>query len=155
MSRARVPVSEWKWFGHAAHLIVGHSCRFHLATLVEPWLVSTVGEYWPERTTREIHAKIHDSAWLVMHEHLMGDYFDEAYMERFGYEEIGAGRKYETMVFRTAGDVCGCGCGLPQPTDYGAVDIDGYNDAIAATQGHMALCEKWSAVSADAVETTS
>lgn len=48
-----VPVSreEWEWFGTAAHLIVGQDCRFHMATIIGPWLISTVGE-WRERQQR-------------------------------------------------------------------------------------------------------
>lgn len=36
---------DWKWYGQAAHLIVGQWCRFHMATEIGPWLVSTVGAY--------------------------------------------------------------------------------------------------------------
>lgn len=42
-----VEPKDWKWYGSASHLIVGNDCRFHLATKVGPWLVSTVGEYLP------------------------------------------------------------------------------------------------------------
>jgi hypothetical protein len=59
-------------------------------------------------------------------------------------EEIGVGRKYETMVFR-AGKPCdavGCGCGLPQ-IDGTELDFSGYTNAKDATEGHMALCAKW------------
>jgi hypothetical protein len=48
----------WEWFGNAAHLIVSRDCRFHLATLVGPWLISTVGEYFPDERSREIHAEV-------------------------------------------------------------------------------------------------
>src|SRR6266850_5484134 len=90
-----------KWYGHAAHLIVGHDCRFHLATVVGKYLISTVGEYWPGRDSREIHAKVHDPKWAAENIVLKGDYFDFAYMKRFGFQEIGLNRKYETMVFKT------------------------------------------------------
>lgn len=68
-------------------------------------------------------------------------------MAKIGFIEIGAGRKYETMVFR-AGDPCTeqeCGaCGIPLPADWGELDSDGYNSAGDATRGHYAMCEKWS-----------
>lgn len=143
----KVPVSKWKWFGNAGHLIVAQSCRFHLCTHIGDYMVSTVGEYWPERPTREIHAKFHDSQWLDAHQILRGDNFDAAYMERFGYEEIGCGRKFETLVFK-AGKPCaqkGCLYGLPYPSDWGELDSNGYNDAGAATRGHMEMCQKWAA----------
>ena len=139
--------SIWKWFGHAAHFICGHDCRFHLATLLPSgYLVSTVGEYWPSRAVREIHAESHDPKWLQENQHLLGDYFDAAYMERFGFDTIGYNRKYETMVFKAEkGSACkskDCGCGLPEivPTE---LDFLGYNTAGKATAGHVELCSKW------------
>lgn len=139
-----IPQQEWKWFGAAAHLCVGHWCRFHLATQVGNYLVSTVGEYWPERPVRESHALVHDKLWLSKHQHLRGDKFDAAYMERFGFETIGSERKYETMVFQ-AGTPCSrpeCHCGLPELSG-GELDMAGYNTAGDATRGHLAACKKW------------
>ena len=133
-----------RWFGNAAHFICGSHCRFHMATQVGRYLVSTVGELWPERSSREIHASIYDAAWLAANRQRRGDDFDHAYMQRFGYEEIGCDRKYETMVFR-AGAPCtakGCDCGLPT-IDGDALDFGTYNDARAATEGHMKLVAKW------------
>ena len=43
-----VPISKWKWFGHAGHLCVGYMCRFHLTTQVGKYLISTVGDYYPK-----------------------------------------------------------------------------------------------------------
>jgi hypothetical protein len=40
---------EWKWFGSAAHFICGDSCRFHLATLVGDYIVSTIGEWYTDK----------------------------------------------------------------------------------------------------------
>lgn len=144
VERGATAPSEWNWFGHAGHFICGQSCRFHLCTQVGDFLVSTVGEYWPERPVREIHADVADPAWLRANRHLRGDEFDAAYMKRFGYEAVGYNRLYETMVFR-AGKPCSsrkCGCGLPQISGH-ELDFEGYMTAAAATRGHMALCEKW------------
>lgn len=138
-------MNRWKWFGHVGHFICGHKCRFHLTTKVGKYLVSTVGEMWPSLSIREIHAKIHDPEWLSKNISLMGDYFDAAYMKRFGFSEIGYKRKYETMVF-LAGEPCKtkeCGCGLPKI--FGSeLDFLGYNMAGDATKGHYLLCHKWS-----------
>lgn len=140
-------MTDWKWFGNAGHLIVGSWCRFHLCTQIGEYMVSTVGEYWPDRGVREIHAQVHDPEWLMKNSHLKGDYFDSAYMDRFGYEDIGLDRKFETMVFKTSGEYCtkgGCSCGMPIVRDWGELDADVYNTAGDATRGHMAMCEKWS-----------
>jgi len=138
------PESEWKWFGHAGHLIVAAWCRYHLCTQIGGYLVSTVGEYWPERPVREIHANIHDPKWLVENRHLKGDYFDAAYMKRFGFENIGCDRKYETFVFR-AGKPCDapdCGCGLPAISG-DELETLSANDAATAGKNHMTLCRKF------------
>lgn len=141
-----IPRKEWKWFGHAGHLCVAQWCRYHLCTQVGNHLVSTVGEYWPERPSREIHAKVHDPKWLGENRHLKGDSFDAAYRKRFGFETIGYERKYETMVFRLSGRVCetpDCLCGMPEPQNWSELDSDGYNNAGDATVGHYKMCEKW------------
>ena|SRR5690348_13711810 len=59
-------------------------------------------------------------------------------------QEIGYRRLYETMVFKVNG-VCviqDCGCGTPT-IDTAEIDMCGYNDPVAARDGHMALCRKW------------
>ena len=136
--------ANWKWYGHAGHFICAQWCRFHLCTVVGGYLVSTVGEYWPYREVREIHAKVYDPGWLADNQHLKGDTFDAAYMKRFGFETIGCDRKYETMVFR-AGKPCtfkDCRCGLPT-IDGSELDFGGYNNAGEAAKGHYTLCQKW------------
>lgn len=143
-STVKHPQSTWRWFGSPGHFICGKQCRFHLCTLVGGYLISTVGELWFERPSREIHAKIHDPQWLVKNQHRKGDDFDAVYMERFGFEEIGLGRKYETMVFK-AGEPCraeGCNCGLPA-IDSTELNFSIYNDAGAANIGHLAMCLTW------------
>jgi hypothetical protein len=142
----RVPESKWKWFGNAGHFICARDCQFHICTLVGEYLVSTIGEMWPERSVREVHAKVYNPTWLAENRHLKGDDFDAAYMGKFGYAEVGFSHKYETMVFK-AGTPCTraeCNCGLPE-IDGSALDFEGYNDAGAATRGHMEMCRKWAA----------
>jgi hypothetical protein len=67
-------------------------------------------------------------------------------MNKVGYQEIGYGSKYETMVFKVSGKFCtepDCMCGIPEiiPSE---LEMDGYNPAGPATEGHHAMCEKWS-----------
>lgn len=42
-----IPRDKWEWYGNAAHLCVSNCCRFHLATKIGNYIVSTVGEYFP------------------------------------------------------------------------------------------------------------
>lgn len=137
---------DWVWMPHAGHLIVGSDCRFHLSTyLGNGYMVSTVGEWWPDRQVREIHANIHDPEWYAENVKLLGDSFDHAYMQRFGFEEIGMNRKYETMVFKAepAKHDPDYDCCPWTASDWSGVDFDGYNTATSAYRGHMAMCEKW------------
>lgn len=131
---------------HAGHLIVGNDCRFHLNTRVGKYIVSTVGEYWPDQAVRRIHAEIHDKKWYQANLHLKGDYFDAAYHKKFGFTELGMSRTYETMVFRavkekTADAKYKC---CPWKMTSGELDMEGYNTATDAYAGHMKLCKKWS-----------
>lgn len=75
-----IPENKWKWFGSAGHLCVSEYCRFHLATQIGQYLVSTVGDYYP-------HGKQSEKP-----------------------ETVGCGRTFETMVFKIDGPCeCGCG----------------------------------------------
>lgn len=108
-----------KWFGHAVHFCAASMCRFHLATLLDNgFVVSTVGDYHPP------HVPSVDGEKPIE-----------------GGQEIGFGRKYETMVFISRRE-CRCGCGLPE-IDGRNVGFDAYNDAKAATAGHMAMIEEF------------
>ena len=131
----------WIWMAHPAHFICARDCRFHLATVVNGYIVSTVGELWPSRGSREIHAKVHDPAWLASNQHLLGDYFDAAYFKKFGYETIGCDRTYETMVFKAVKDAQHRCC--PYRMTGSELDFLGYNDPGDAYAGHLKLCRKW------------
>lgn len=132
---------KWIWMPHAGHLIVGDKCQFHLNTYVGRYIVSTVGEYWPEKGVRKIHAQVYDLNWLQENKHLLGDTFDNAYMKKFGFEDIGCDRKYETMVFKAKKSTHKC---CPYKMILGEIDMKGYNSAEDAYEGHLKLCEKWS-----------
>lgn len=126
------PRESWVWNGMVGHFICGQWCRFHLATEVGPWLISTVGLYVHPRHSggRE------DAESKYLRENPFG-------------EDIGLNRKFETMVFR-AGRKCNngtCDCGLAIPNEMTKLDFDGYNTPGAANAGHLAMCEKWSRIS--------
>lgn len=134
----------WEWYGSAGHFICADHCQFHLATKVGPWLVSTVGEYLPDSGVREVLAK---SRGIELEGR---GYAREAdWMRKAGFEQIGSGRKYETMVFPVGDDRCtvaDCDCGMPVVTDWSELDADGYNLRGDAQRGHLAMCEKWAKV---------
>ena len=134
-----IPISEWKWFGNAGHFICAHWCRFHLCTLIGEHLVSTVGQYVPDEGCREIHCHVRGIELVGRGDERLADY-----MRKVGFQEIGCGRTYETMVFKTTGEFCvtpQCGCGLPM-IDSSELDSMAYNNAGDATKGHYAMCEK-------------
>ncbi len=136
------PRDAWRHYGTAGHLIVSSDCRFHLHTHVGPWRVSTVGECWPSRASREIHATIYDATWHRANTMLRGDAYDAAYMKRFGFEQVGYNRTYETMVFRSDGPVCAepdCQCGEASVTSWSELDVDGANQRGEAAANHWRL----------------
>lgn len=133
---------NWIWMPHAGHLIVGSMCQFTLSTYIGKYIISTVGEYWPDKEVRKIHAKIFDKKWYDENCNLKGDNFDHAYMKKFGYEDIGVGKKYETMVFeaKKSNDKC---C-LYEIIVEKEVETLSYNIPEEARKGHLKLCNKWS-----------
>lgn len=115
-----------------------------MATVIGPWLVSTVGEWLPEESSREIHANIRGIELEGM-----GDARRSDFLNKCDWMDVGCGRKYETMVFAVGETRCvdpDCECGLPVVTDWSEQDSDGYNQCGAATRGHYAMCEKWASL---------
>ncbi len=145
--------AEWEWFGSAGHLIVSQDCRFHLCTKVGPWLISTVGEWLPDSGSWHIYAETRG-----IEIEGRGDARRADFLNKVGYIEIGAGRKYETMVFPLTEDRCtteDCACFMPVVREWSELDTDGYNLRGDAHQGHLAMCEKWAQIDpadADRVE---
>lgn len=134
---------KWVWMPHAGHFILGDKCKFHLSTYVGKYIVSTVGELMGSDSSQHIQAQIHNPAWYAMHKHLQGDSFESAYFNKFGYQDIGADRKYETMVFKAKkGQEC---CPWIQKSGE-SEDFDSYNTDKEAREGHMKMCNKWSKV---------
>ena len=129
-------MSAWVWMPHPAHLIVANYCRFHLATCVGKYIVSTVGEYVPSETSREIHAQVHGVTLYGK-----GDDREDDFLNKVGFVEIGAGHTYETMVFRAKKGRTAC-CPFVIANG-GELDMLGYKDAGAAYRGHIKLCAQW------------
>lgn len=118
-------MNGWIWLGEAAHYICGPWCRWHLATVVGPWLVSSVGEYVPRNGDRA----------------------------GSDIETIGADRFYETMVFRAKRCECGeRGCAGWRIANGNNVDFAAANTAAEASANHMAMLNKWSGKTLSDVE---
>lgn len=139
----RIPESEWKWYGLAAHFICGDRCQFHLATTIGGYLVSTIGAMLSDSSVREINAKVRGIELEGK-----GDAREADYMQKLGFENIGAWGKYETMVFPWNGTTCdndecnfGARCGSPMPSSYHDVDGERYDSAADAAAGHYKYCE--------------
>lgn len=119
---------------HAAHYILGPWCRFHLATYVGGYIVSTVGECVPDEPTRDRLARAKGvpagagvAEWLETH----------------GYMSLAVdGRIYETMTFPAKRGAYAC-CPWAMKT-LRELDLHGYTTAPAAYRGHLDLCQEWS-----------
>jgi hypothetical protein len=135
---------RWVWMPHPAHFICARDCKFHLATYVGGYVVSTVGELWPDSKVREIHAQVKGVKIEGK-----GDEWDYNYMKRFGFDDIGCARKYETMVFKAKRYAEG-GCCPWRISSGSNVDFEGYNDPDDAYAGHLKLCAKWAKKAASA-----
>lgn len=105
---------DWIWMPHAAHFICGPDCQFTLATYVNGYIISTVGELVTSRIKSE------------------------------KFETVALGRLYETMVFKAKkGDDNKCCPYVMDYGDDGDLDQEGYNDPEKAYLGHLAMCEKY------------
>lgn len=102
---------------HAGHFICAYQCHFKLNTYVGGYIVSTVGEM---ANTNEFHKKLKTNDW----------------------EEIGVGRKYETMVFKAKKSKDKC-CSYEAIIAGGEIDIKGYNKSEDAYKGHLKMCNKY------------
>jgi hypothetical protein len=104
---------DWVWMPHAGHFMCGHECRFHLATYVGGVIVSTVGELVYPTEPKK-------------------------------YQSIYSNYTYQSVVVPAVpGDPKYTCCPYTIICSADNAETVGYNDANAATAGHMALCEKW------------
>lgn len=136
---------NWIWMPYAGHFILGDECNFRLNTYVGKYIVSTIGELWGDSQVRKIHAQVHDKEWYAENKDLKGDNFDVAYFKKFGFQEIGYKRLFETMVFEAKPnpDKKFKDC-VPYVIDVTKeVDFNSYDDRNKAYKGHLKLCEKW------------
>lgn len=122
-----VPATEWVYYGSSGHFICGRWCRFHLATKIGKWFISTVGEF--------VHPKDSGGSEATEARYLTDNPLGA---------DIGYGRKFETLVFQYEGE-CDCGCGLPHTIGF-ELDSSCYNDRKSANEGHLAMCKKWASI---------
>lgn len=112
-----IPESEWKWFGFAAHFCLARRCEFHLTTQVGNKLISSVGGLQPIEEDNE-------NRW----------------------EEIGCGRKFETLVFNIIDTESE---NKIPPIDYSEVESVCANTSKECHENHMRLCHKYANISHD------
>ena len=125
---------KWVWMPHPAHFICGADCKFHLATYVGGFIVSTVGEYMPDSHVRKTM------------EDVSGPRPVRGTGSRAGkWETIGYDRLYETMVFKAQPAEESDTCCLWTTADGEDLDSEGYNEHGAAYRGHLSMCHKWAA----------
>ena len=143
---------DWVYMPHAGHLCVARWCQFHLNTYVNGYIVSTVGEYFPPVDHRRciLESRLKVPFWNWSKEKInvakkilgeQGDIFDDLYLREYGYDEIGLGRTYETMVFKARKSSLGC-CPYIM-ADCESLWQDGYNSSTEAFEGHNDLCKKY------------
>lgn len=155
---------DWVWMPHAGHLCVGHMCRFRLNTYVNGYIVSTVGEYFPDQDVRRMYIKhrvnfpklrLNEEGKVEREQELTekdaekllslkGDHFDAVYLKMFGYENIGASdwEKYETMVFKARKVEHSC-CEYQAVEGGDILECERYPTPESAYAGHLQTCEKW------------
>ncbi len=138
---------DWVWMPHPGHFCAAKDCRFFLNTYVNGYIVSTVGEYWPDSAVRKIFANSRGKDIEGI-----GDYFDANYLNEFGYEKIGFDRLYETMVFKAESsderDSC---CPFRAYIRGGELVLKGYNDPTDAYKGHLEICNLYDSISNETI----
>jgi len=127
----------WIWIPHPAHLCVSEMCRFILATYVNGYIISTVGEYVPPEGVMRIFASIRNIKLDGI-----GEKLEQDYLNKIGFEEIGVDTFYETMVFNAKESEECIACPFVQ-ADGNDLDCERYNDAKTAFIGHYKMCMKW------------
>lgn len=142
---------DWIWMPHPGHFICASNCQYHLNTMVNGYILSTVGEYFPDRDVRKTLAEMKYKFGQItedIFEMLIskkGDEYDFYYRKHIGFEEIGFNRTYETMVFPAVkcleGEGANC-CPWRQKSGE-SIEVFGYNTPDEATIGHYKACEKF------------
>jgi len=115
-----------------------------MATKIGKYIVSTVGEYYPDSQVRKIHAEVYDPKWFHENAHKKGDDWDYAYFKRFGYEELHLGGiLYETMTFKAIKSPKGTLCCPYRIASGENIDTEYYKTANEAYKGHLKMCAKY------------
>ncbi len=137
----RITRDKWIWMGHPAHFICARDCKFFMATRVGKYIVSSVGEYFPDAPVREIFAQSRGITLTGM-----GDARQYDYMKKVGYEELhSGGYLYETYVFKAIKNKAKGGCeACPYIIESGSnVDSMCFKTRGEAFKGHYKMCDKW------------
>ncbi len=109
----KFPIETWKWFGMPGHFIGASDCRFHMATRIGPWIVSSVGAYAPS----------HSRDTLI----------------EIGFDRTYETMVFKAAECDCPGDLCE-GHALEDTTE---LDMLPAKDPKTANANHMAMCLKW------------
>lgn len=139
---------DWAWMPCAGHFILGKYCRYHLCTYVNGYIISTIGQLWPDDNIRRIYAESHNklNPNNQIDLSLKGDDFDREYFKKKGFHGLGFPEEesvYETMVFKGKKRDEGSQCCPYMVSDWGDLDCNRYSDAAEAYQGHLRFCQEY------------
>lgn len=130
---------KWVWMPHPGHFVAAFDCRFHLNTYVNGYIVSTVGEWFPDAPVREILAQCEGITLSGR-----GDERQYDYMKKLGFSDLSPGYKYETMVFKARPSYEGsCPCCPYVVENSDVLDSHRYRTSAIAYDGHLKTCELW------------
>lgn len=144
MKNCMTKKDKWLWMPHPAHFICARDCKFFLATKVGKYIISTVGEYFPDSRVRAIFAECRGIKIEGK-----GDEYDYNYMKKIGFEELHADKTfYETMVFKAVkvpkNDKRSCESCPFRIDVQKCFDEVHYKTSAEAMKGHYKLCAKFS-----------
>lgn len=113
-------MSQWVWYGHAGHLCVANSCRFHLCTKVGRYLVSTVGDYFMDNKRETLGAEA------------------DSFFETYVFNAYPGTQCLDTN----------CLCGMPK-VDFNQIEGVRCATAGDAARTHMKMCKKYAGKKAE------
>lgn len=139
---------DWLWMPHPAHFCLAEKCRFHLATYVNGYIVSTVGELVPGETWMDV---------IIKHRNIdmsdaQGEAREREFLAKVGYQPLGYSMDgedtYETMVFKAVpcemdDEKKCCPYRIVVSEDQ---EMNRYKEAGDARKGHLELCHKYAAL---------
>lgn len=105
---------SWVWMPHAAHFVASEQCRFRMATVVNDFIISTVGDYFP---------------------------YGENFRKEIGRNRFFETMVFLSKDNDNDSDYCDCCFKL---TSGDELEMEPYNDSVSAVKGHINMCNTYS-----------